>query len=526
MSTAGAWFMLMAVIAGFLLLDLRIAWNCYRDSICFEPGLSLFFRFWVAMSRVKLLAVTVVIVTVTSALLLPDYTLEIPRLATLGELPKAFLGALALGFALIFFVSFDLLMSRRAYRRGQEWNADEVGFIRWWLAKSSKMLGVMAGVASLLLATGWVAQHYQLHRILVPKNESAALIDKARSYYQAGHYREATLELRTAIQRNRDDHEAYLWLARSWWRLNELPQARDAYRETLRINPRQYPALLELGRLTLAMNDRKAALTPAEQALALEPKSAEPRMLLAQIRFAAGDLPGALREYRTVLQADPTHREACKEVVTLLLAGRAFTDAIRECEAWLSRNPGDTEFRLQLALAQESAGLLPAALATLLAAAEQDQAAALPLTIRGDMYHRNREYLRALACYEEALLRSPGEKVVMNNIALLHAEHGYDLERAALLASQLYSSAPGDPTVLDTYGWVLCKQGKLGQALPLLRRSVAGLPQAPEGRYHLGAALLKAGRIAAGRMQLEKALELSKDFDGAVQARKLLACRS
>ncbi len=435
------------------------------------------------------------------------------------------LGALAVGCALLSFLTFDLLMSRRTYRHGQEWTAQETGFIRWWFAKSGKMLCLVVVGACLLLATGWVAKHYRLHQFLVPKNESAALIDKARSYYRAGLYREATLELRTAIARNRDDHEAYLWLARSWWHLHELPQARDAYRDTLRINPRQYPALLELGRLSLAMNDRKVALNSAEQALSMEPGSAEPHRLMAEVWFAAGDVPGALREYRTLLKATPTDRDACKEVITLLLSTRAYADAIRECGAWLAKNPRDTEFRIQLALAQESAGNLPDALATLLAAAQQDQTVALPLTIRGDMYHRHHEYLRALACYEEALQRSPGEKAVMNNIALLHAEHGYDLERAALLASQLYNGAPGDPTVLDTYGWVLCKQGKLKQALPLLRRSVAGLPNAPEGRYHLGVALLKVGQTAAGRMHLEKALELSKDFDGATAARDLLKGR-
>ncbi len=41
-------------------------------------------------------------------------------------------------------------------------------------------------------------------------------------------------------------------------------------------------------------------------------------------------------------------------------------------------------------------------------------------------------------------------------------------------------------------------------------------------RYHLGAALLKAGETAAGRKELESALKLSRDFDGATKARALL----
>jgi predicted Zn-dependent protease len=110
----------------------------------------------------------------------------------------------------------------------------------------------------------------------------------------------------------------------------------------------------------------------------------------------------------------------------------------------------------------------------------------------------------------------------MNNIALLIADHGYELERAADLASRLYTHYPKDPAVVDTMGWVLFKQGKLDQALPLLRFAATGAPNNPVHRYHYGAALLKVGQTAAGRKELETALKISRDFDGAAQARALL----
>jgi predicted Zn-dependent protease len=111
----------------------------------------------------------------------------------------------------------------------------------------------------------------------------------------------------------------------------------------------------------------------------------------------------------------------------------------------------------------------------------------------------------------------------MNNIAQLTADHGYEYERAATLASRMYAKFPNDPAVADTLGWVLFKQGKLYQGLPLLMFASASAPNNPAHRYHLGAALIKNGQIAPGRKELEAALKLSKDFDGASQARTLLA---
>ena len=110
----------------------------------------------------------------------------------------------------------------------------------------------------------------------------------------------------------------------------------------------------------------------------------------------------------------------------------------------------------------------------------------------------------------------------MNNIATLTAEHGFDLARAASLASRLYMKHPRSATVADTLGWTLFLQGKADLALPLLKQGVAGIPGNPLHRYHLGASLMKVGKQGAGRKELAEALRISGTFDGAARARALL----
>ena len=183
---------------------------------------------------------------------------------------------------------------------------------------------------------------------------------------------------------------------------------------------------------------------------------------------------------------------------------------------------GATGFYLLLARSRIGLGHYAEAEAALQAAAATDSVTAVPFILLGELRMSRGTYRGALEAYEEALRRDPDNNTVMNNIASLSVEHGFDLERAATLAARMYAKYPGDPAVADTLGWVLHTQGKRDQALPLLQFAVVAGASNPVHRYHLGAALLKNGETAAGKKELEAALKLSREFDGAAKARTLL----
>jgi Flp pilus assembly protein TadD len=56
-----------------------------------------------------------------------------------------------------------------------------------------------------------------------------------------------------------------------------------------------------------------------------------------------------------------------------------------------------------------------------------------------------------------------------------------------------------------------------------LQEAVDQDPGNPVYRYHLGAALARSGKTADARAQLEEALKLSADFQGAAETRRILA---
>jgi Flp pilus assembly protein TadD len=80
-----------------------------------------------------------------------------------------------------------------------------------------------------------------------------------------------------------------------------------------------------------------------------------------------------------------------------------------------------------------------------------------------------------------------------------------------------------NPALLDTYGWVLYRRGRYTEAIPPLEKAVGKAPQAQELRYHLGMALLKAGRTAEARENLEAAVRGEQRYAGSEEARAALA---
>jgi len=68
------------------------------------------------------------------------------------------------------------------------------------------------------------------------------------------------------------------------------------------------------------------------------------------------------------------------------------------------------------------------------------------------------------------------------------------------------------PALADTAGWLAHLQGRDADALGLLRRAIRGLPDSPDVHYHLGLVEQVVGDADMGRLHLEAAVKLGKNF--------------
>ena len=77
--------------------------------------------------------------------------------------------------------------------------------------------------------------------------------------------------------------------------------------------------------------------------------------------------------------------------------------------------------------------------------------------------------------------------------------------KALEYAAHAYALAPGNPSVANTYGWVLVQKGDLTQGIAALRRAVALSPDDAEYRVYLAKALIQSGDKAGARKELDVA---------------------
>ena len=271
-------------------------------------------------------------------------------------------------------------------------------------------------------------------------------------------------------QSNRDPQRT-IAVARLYQRAFAPELAIGVLEQLLAARPDAVEARLELATLLGRRNRLAEAERQIDTVLEGSPGNPNAMVLRGDIRMAQGQPTVAAGVYSRVMEID-----ARPEVVVALAraqfaAGRD-DDALRVLETWHADHPQDVS------------------VATVLA----DH-----LRSRGDLE-------RARALYEQLAKQLPDNAIIQNNLANLLLKS--DFESALVAAQSAYASAPENPSVLDTLGWILVQVGELESGLARLREALAREQNSALIRFHLGIALQEYGSDQAARAQLERALEL------------------
>jgi len=120
-----------------------------------------------------------------------------------------------------------------------------------------------------------------------------------------------------------------------------------------------------------------------------------------------------------------------------------------------------------------------------------------------DQLGHSREAIQVL---REAQRLDGSFPMLQNNLGYLLLENGGDLGEASQLIAAAMQKDPKNGSTMDSWGWVLYKQGRLQEAEEALRKAVTLTPFSPEIRQHLGEVLLKLERPEEALEQWERAL--------------------
>ncbi|MDH5256343.1 MAG: tetratricopeptide repeat protein, partial [Gammaproteobacteria bacterium] len=307
------------------------------------------------------------------------------------------------------------------------------------------------------------------------------------------------------------------------------------------VKPDDAEASAALVQNLLAERDMVAAEAEAKRAMEGAAGSPLAEQQLGRVLQAKGSTAEALARYRAALEKDPNQLQALEGLVNILLdagraaeavdilegyprenldvqllLGRAYTRqgdvaAARAVhEQAIARDPADPRAYVALAaLARTGTPEQLAALQRAWKALPGNKTVALFL---GSTYQLGGRTDDAIAVYESAVAKNPGDDIMANNLASLLLDRGKDkasLARALELARPFEKS--GDPLMLDTLGWAYFRNGDFPNAVRMLERAVAAESGNGVLQYHLGKAYAAAGNPVSARQHLTLALEKGGD---------------
>jgi tetratricopeptide (TPR) repeat protein len=303
-----------------------------------------------------------------------------------------------------------------------------------------------------------------------------------------GELRRANAEA-IALRKFPDSIDAQIVLGLAAAANHDLADARQIFERALKTAPDSIDALSGLVGVSIALGRVGDADAAVQAQLKTHPDDAKVLRLAAQVYQAQGDRGLQERTLRKVITIEPGNLGAYADLAHLFLDQGKLEETRREYEAILAHDPKN----------------VPVMTVT-----------ALMLQIQG-------RRTDAIKRYEDVLASDPHAGFAANNLAMMYAEDGHNLDVALQLAQTATAALPSAPQVHDTLGWIYYLKGLPSLAIPPLELSAKTDPSSPVTQYHLGLAYAKAGQKVKARSALEQALKISKSFEGADDARRVLA---
>jgi tetratricopeptide (TPR) repeat protein len=278
------------------------------------------------------------------------------------------------------------------------------------------------------------------------------------------------------------------WLSRK----NKQPGEAARYLEAaLQQNPGDYQALRLLVALYEEQKQPAKALEVARAAVAKEPKNAEMQQILGEVYLIHKQPEAAATALEEALTLNPNDPQA---LGLLIRAYLVMPDKAKMMEQLTQK-------------------------------AEDPKAPVFYAMALAQIYEHQRQGDKAIALYESLLKRPVSPAIIKNNLAYLLAEYQptpENLARAQKMASEVLDNNPEDPRLLDTLGWIYCKEKKYSEAKRYLEKAAEKSPKHPVLQYHLGFCAAQLGDTVLARSSLEKALAFQGNFPEREDAEKLL----
>jgi tetratricopeptide (TPR) repeat protein len=322
-----------------------------------------------------------------------------------------------------------------------------------------------------------------------PANQRAQLM-LARAFRAAGRLTDAVAQLGHIVKAfPKNNGEALFMMGDLFRQQGNLADARKIFEAILVEHPDAVSANSQIVAIDVAARDYDKAAQRVQQWIARAPNDPEPVFQMAKILYAQNDVKGAQALLEKVVAMNPDAIPAYSMLARIYYDTHQVDAALEKSKAALVRSPNDP------------ASLIGCAI----------------------IYDEKHDYQNARDYYEKVLAVAPNNIVALNNLAVIYSERLNDLEKAYAVARKAQEARPLDPSISDTFGWILARRGDYFSALTYLAKAAQANPTEPEIAGHLGITQYMLGDETSARASLDRALKLAPAFAGRDQVEKSIA---
>jgi tetratricopeptide (TPR) repeat protein len=335
----------------------------------------------------------------------------------------------------------------------------------------------------------------------------------------------AIASLKRLVQEQPQVFQAHLALARAYRVANQPDSAAQVYETLTKAFPRNPQSHFARGQMLLAEGKKEAARQKFERTVELSPDFLPAIEELANLDIASGNSPAAQQRIENAVARNPKAPGLHVAAARIHLAQKKYTAAEEALSRAISLDPNYDAAFLTLARVYVESNRHQAAIEKLNTVVSRSTNNVPALLQLGILHQQLKNHEATRDAYERLLAVSPRHVFALNNLAYLYSENLNNVDRAYNLARQARDLRPDDPTVADTFGWVLFRRGDYHGALAALRESASKLPQSAEIQFHLGMTHYMLADEKPARAALERALSAG-DFSGRDEAQAKLALLS
>lgn len=280
----------------------------------------------------------------------------------------------------------------------------------------------------------------------------------------------------------------------------EKNQAIENYARQAKLQPSNPTPRMRLAAVYASSQNYDEAITSLKAAMTVAPTNTAIWSALAAVYVQAGRVDQGLAEARR-LQKDLTTRAAGYALeAELFAAQKKFGDAVASYRAILARDPQPYAV-LRLHALLEAAGKPEEATSVAQKWVKDHPKDGIVSGYLANLSLMKGDYKSAAAQYRGIVEKDPSNVGALNNLAWSLSE--LKDPQAKGFAERAYKLAPANPSVVNTYGWVLVQQGDAARGIEMLRRSVELDPDDAGRRLYLARALIQSGDKPEARKQLE-----------------------